>query len=264
MVGALQNPYQKYLKTKVETASQPQLLVMLFDAAVKKLHGAKKAIHSKNIEDAHNNLVKVQKIFSELMVALDFEMGGDLAKQLFSIYEFVYRRLVDANIKQDTDIIDEVLPIVDQLREGWTAAVKKFEEDPDAAKSQADAARTAAKATAGAQEQPMRGNVTSLPVQRSGGPPRQQPAGADSGTPATPTRQTKPQQPAAQSTAQKPPAGNPGAAYGPGTAAQKVAARATGGYGPQPPRPHQTPPPKKPGDEQKQPPPDRPHLNLQG
>ncbi len=142
MATAPNTPYQKYLKTKVETASQPQLLVMLFDAAVKKLHAARKGLENKNIEEAHNNLVKVQRIFSELMVALDFDIGGELAKQLFAIYEFVYRRLVDANIQQDATVIDEVMPIIEQLREGWTAAVEKFEEAPEKYRAEAEAARS--------------------------------------------------------------------------------------------------------------------------
>jgi flagellar protein FliS len=122
----LANPQQQYLKTQIETASQPQLLVMIFDAAVKKLHLSKKAIAQKNIEKAHTELTKVQKIFTELMVALDFEKGGEIATNLLRIYDFVYHHLVKANIKQDSAMIDEVIPIVENLREGWTLAVEKF------------------------------------------------------------------------------------------------------------------------------------------
>lgn len=129
MVTAAPNPYRSYLKTTVETASQPQLLVMLFDAAVKKLRISRKAIEDNKIELSHNELIKVQKIFSELMVALDFDLGGELAQQLFAIYDFVYRRLVQANIRRDIELIDEVMPIVEDLREGWTQAVQKYQEE---------------------------------------------------------------------------------------------------------------------------------------
>lgn len=137
MAKPLVNPHQHYLKTQIETASQPQLLVMLFDASVKKLHIARRAIEEKQIEQAHTELTKVQKIFTELMVALDFEMGGDLAKQLFRIYDFVYHHLVKTNIKQDVKMIDEVLPIVENLRDGWTQAVEAYtkEQDGSVAKS---------------------------------------------------------------------------------------------------------------------------------
>jgi len=105
---------------------------MLFDAAVRKLHFAKKAVLEKKIEEGHVELTKVQKIFAELMVALDFEKGGELANNLFRIYDFVYHHLVKANIKQDAHMIEEVIPIVENLREGWTKAVDKFlsESDP--------------------------------------------------------------------------------------------------------------------------------------
>lgn len=129
MVAQTVNPHQQYLKTQIETASQPQLLLMLFDAAVKKLHLSKKAIANKEIEKAHTELTKVQRIFTELMIALDVEKGGELAQELMRIYDFVYHHLVKANIRQDTGLVDEVLPIVETLREGWVQAVAKYEEE---------------------------------------------------------------------------------------------------------------------------------------
>jgi len=126
VAAPLIHPQQHYLKTQIETASQPQLLVMIFDAAVKKLRIARQAVEKREIEKAHVELTKVQKIFIELMVALDFDKGGDLAHQLWRIYDFVYHHLVMANIKQNAHMIEEVLPIVENLREGWTQAVAKF------------------------------------------------------------------------------------------------------------------------------------------
>lgn len=131
MATPMENPQLRYLKTKIESASQPQLLVMLFDAAVKKLHMSKKAILDKDIETSHTELTKVQKIFTELMVSLDMEKGGNISADLMRVYDYIYHRLVQANIKQDTEIIDEVLPLVDNLRDGWTQAVEKvIAEDP--------------------------------------------------------------------------------------------------------------------------------------
>jgi flagellar secretion chaperone FliS len=129
VAGQALNPHQQYLKTRIETATQPQLLLMLFDAAVKKLHLAKKAIDQKEIEKAHTELTKVQRIFTELMVALDMEKGGDLAGNLIRVYDFIYHHLVKANIRQDKALIDEVLPIVESLRDGWLKAVTKYEEE---------------------------------------------------------------------------------------------------------------------------------------
>lgn len=134
MATPMENPQLRYLKTRIESASQPQLLVMLFDAAVKKLHLSKKAIQENDIETCHTELTKVQKIFTELMVSLDMEKGGELSANLMRVYDYIYHRLVQANIKQDAGIIDEVLPMVDDLREGWTQAVDKvIAEDPSMA-----------------------------------------------------------------------------------------------------------------------------------
>lgn len=123
----LNDPHIKYLKTRIDTASQPQLLVMLFDGAVNKLNLAKKAIDAKDIDASHQELTKVQKIFTELMVALDMEKGGELAVELFRIYDFIYHHLVQANIKQDTKFVDEVYPIVENLRDAWREAVMMYE-----------------------------------------------------------------------------------------------------------------------------------------
>lgn len=116
---------------------------MIFDAAFKKLHVSKKAIQEKNIEKAHTELTKVQKIFTELMVALDLDKGGELASNLLRIYDFVYHHLVKANIKQDIGMIDEVIPIVENLRSGWTEAVDKYmqEQAPQQTKNENAAAR---------------------------------------------------------------------------------------------------------------------------
>ena len=129
MATPLPNPHQHYLKTQIETASQPKLLLMIFDAAVKKLHMSKKAIEQKEIEKAHIELTKLQRIFTELMVALDVKKGGELAENLLRVYDFVYHHLVKANIKQDSSLIDEVIPIVEDLQDGWHKAVEKFIEE---------------------------------------------------------------------------------------------------------------------------------------
>ena len=133
MAGQSVNPQHQYLKTQIETATQPQLLLMLFDAAVKKLHISKKAIQNKEIEKAHTELTKVQRIFTELMLALDLELGGEMATNLMRIYDFIYHHLVKANIRQDAAMVDEVLPIVETLRDTWVQAVDKYNQEQESA-----------------------------------------------------------------------------------------------------------------------------------
>lgn len=141
MANFYNNPHQQYLKTQIETAGKPQLLIMIFDAAVKKLHLARQAVEKKQIEKSHIELTKVQRIFAELMMALDFDLGGELANNLLRIYEFVYHRVVQANMKKDVRLIDEVLPIVENLRETWTQAVKTYLHEKKHAASETDAPR---------------------------------------------------------------------------------------------------------------------------
>ncbi|MEW6235182.1 MAG: flagellar export chaperone FliS [Candidatus Omnitrophota bacterium] len=126
MAAHLAHSHKQYLKTQIDTASQPQLLLMLFEGAVKKLHLAKKAIAERAIEKSHQELTKVQRIFVELMIALDLEKGGEIAANLLRIYDFIYHRLVQANIRQNAAIIDELLPIIEDLRSGWIQAVEIF------------------------------------------------------------------------------------------------------------------------------------------
>ncbi|MBN2326105.1 MAG: flagellar export chaperone FliS [Candidatus Omnitrophica bacterium] len=137
MTNLFNNPQQQYLKTQIETASKPQLLVMIFDAAVKKLYLARQAVEKKQIEKSHTELTKVQRIFAELMMALDFDLGGEMANNLMRIYEFVYHRVVQANMKKDVRLIDEALPIVENLRATWTQAVKKYLNEKDQPASEA-------------------------------------------------------------------------------------------------------------------------------
>jgi flagellar protein FliS len=121
---ALNNPYAVYKQNSVNFASKEQLLLMLVDGAVKFSKLGRQAIMDKKISVAHENIVKTQDIFYELMATLDVEKGGDWAKQLMSVYDFIVRRLVEANLKKDLAIMEEVLPIIVDVRNTWHDAYK--------------------------------------------------------------------------------------------------------------------------------------------
>ncbi len=121
------NPYLKqYKQTQVETAPREQILLMLYDGAVKFLHLAKQGFAEKNIEKIHNNIVKAQNIITEFQATLDMENGGTFAKNLFSLYDYLNRRLLEANIKKREDYLDEVIRHVTALRDTWREAIQKF------------------------------------------------------------------------------------------------------------------------------------------
>jgi len=112
------NPYNTYKQNEVNTATRNKLLLMLLDGAVKYTKIARLAILDKNITKAHLELVRVQNIFIELMSTLDTSMGG-WTKEIYDVYEFIRQELMEANIKKDAEILDKLLPLIEQIRDLW-------------------------------------------------------------------------------------------------------------------------------------------------
>ena len=121
------NPYAKtYQSQQVETASQEQILIMLYDGAIRFLNTAKASWtdETKDIEKYHNYVVKAQRIVFELMTSLDMEIGGEIAQNLFRLYEYLHYQLIQADIKKDVTILDEVLTHLKLLRDTWVEAIE--------------------------------------------------------------------------------------------------------------------------------------------
>ncbi|MDD3149619.1 MAG: flagellar export chaperone FliS [Candidatus Gastranaerophilales bacterium] len=119
------NPYIKqYQQTQVQTASPEKLLIMLFNGAIQFLNKAKISIENKNIEETHNNLIGAQKIIIEFMNTLDVAKGGEVAQNLYNLYEYLYTKLVHANLKKDITAIEEVLNHLKDLKNTWEEAIK--------------------------------------------------------------------------------------------------------------------------------------------
>lgn len=116
MYGA--NPYNTYKQNSVQMASKEKLLLMLLDGAVKYTKIARLAILEKNIPRAHKELVRVQDIFLELMVTMDTSVG-EYMENLYNVYDFIKSELGRANIKKDVKIIDNVLPLIEEIRGLW-------------------------------------------------------------------------------------------------------------------------------------------------
>ena len=96
---------------------------MLLDGAVKFAKRGKLAIQENNIQLAHDSITRTQDIFTELKVTLDTSVG-DWAKQMFNVYSFINDRLLQANIKKDETIMDEVIPLIEEVRNTWNEAYK--------------------------------------------------------------------------------------------------------------------------------------------
>ncbi|KEI16202.1 flagellar export chaperone FliS [Clostridium haemolyticum] len=118
------NAYKTYKTNSVNYASKDQLLLMLLDGAVKFAKMGRQAILDKKVAKAHDSLTRTQDIFFELMATLDVNAAGEWGKQIMGIYEFVVRRLADANIKKDINIMDEIIPLIENIRDTWYEAEK--------------------------------------------------------------------------------------------------------------------------------------------
>lgn len=121
------NPYNAYRETNIKTASQGKLIVMLYDEALKQLAFSVKELgQPKPKLDAVNNAVtKAQDVITELTVSLDFEKGGEIAENLFSLYMFFNQTLREANIKKDPEPMGRVRNMMAELRAAWVEASKK-------------------------------------------------------------------------------------------------------------------------------------------
>ena len=113
---------QMYQKNAVQTASPAKLTLMLYDGAVKFTNIAIEAIEAGDIEKAHNNIVKAQNIIVEFRSTLD--MKYPVAKYFDVVYDYIYRRLVEANMKKDKDILVEALKHIKTMRDTWREVMK--------------------------------------------------------------------------------------------------------------------------------------------
>ena len=127
---AYSNALSTYKETKIKTAGQGQLIVMLYDEAVKQLTRALEMMDSNKqkkdpgkIEQISKSVMKTEEIVTELMVSLDFERGGEISKNLFALYSWFNRELLEANIAQDTDRIKTVRDMLADLKETWSQIV---------------------------------------------------------------------------------------------------------------------------------------------
>lgn len=126
-----QNPLAAYRETRVRTAGPGQLVVMLYEEAVKQCGRAVEYLETDlkkkpaNIEKVNQAICKVQDIITELMASLDFDAGGDIARDLFALYVYFNRELTEANIAKDATRIKAVRLMLAELASAWVVAATK-------------------------------------------------------------------------------------------------------------------------------------------
>jgi flagellar protein FliS len=121
-----------YKKTSVGTASKEQILLMLYQAAIKNCKKAIEAIEQKQIAKKGEYIGKLQDIVIELNNSLDHEVGGDISKELASLYDYMLHSTTQANLKIDKAPLESVLKILNTLYDGWTEAIKSLKKEGEA------------------------------------------------------------------------------------------------------------------------------------
>ncbi len=119
---ALPNAYAQYQNNRVMTASPAELTLMLYEGAIKFGNIAESALEQKDIAKAHTNITKVEKIIDYLRQTLD--MKYPVAQDFDNIYEYLSRRLVEANLKKDKAIMEEVNMHLRSVRDNWKEVMR--------------------------------------------------------------------------------------------------------------------------------------------
>lgn len=114
--------YAAYANNKVMTASPAELTLMLYDGAIKFCNLAINAVEEKNIEKAHINIVKVEHIVEEFQATLDHKYP--VARDFDEVYTYLIRKLREANMKKDKEILEEVLKHLRTMRDTWKEVMR--------------------------------------------------------------------------------------------------------------------------------------------
>ncbi|GEN54425.1 flagellar export chaperone FliS [Halobacillus faecis] len=112
---------QAYQNNSVETASPGELTLMLYNGCIKFIKVARKSMENKEIEKKNTNIQKAQKIIQELMVTMDQQYA--ITKEIMPLYDYMNRRLMEANTANDAEILDEVQGLVEEFRDTWKQVI---------------------------------------------------------------------------------------------------------------------------------------------
>jgi flagellar protein FliS len=120
------NPYETYIKTDVLTASPVKQIVLLYDRAIIALKQAIDDIKNGDIKSKVNNIQKATDILLALDSALDMEKGGEIAQNLRDLYRFSYQQILVAHAKNDINLLEDIIEILETLKSGWEELEQKI------------------------------------------------------------------------------------------------------------------------------------------
>ena len=132
----MSNPYgaKQYKQMAVKTAGRGQILIMLYEAAIQNVKKAVAAMEQKNIPAKGMAIGKAHEIINELMNTLNFEVGGNIARDLERLYSFMAEQLVKGNAQNSKEALQTVQKLLETLLEGWRVAVEQVNRTPGAEK----------------------------------------------------------------------------------------------------------------------------------
>jgi len=127
------NAHDAYRESNTLSADPLELVRMLYHGAIESIRNARRHLANKEIRERARAISKASQILLELTASLDFERGGEIAPRLAGLYQYMLRRLTEANFKQSDEPLAEVLGLMTTLLEGWEGILKKEEPTPVAA-----------------------------------------------------------------------------------------------------------------------------------
>lgn len=113
----------QYKNNQVTTASPEQIMIMLYDGAIRFLAQAMQGIEDGNIEQKNHGIQKAMAIVMEFRNTLDHDIGGEIAANLDALYDYMIREMIQANIKKDLQILRKVHSMLSELRDTWKEAI---------------------------------------------------------------------------------------------------------------------------------------------
>ena len=122
----MRNGAQQYKKTSITTASNTQILILLYEAAIRNVKKASDCIDAKDMAGKGVAIVRSHDIINELANTLNFEVGGDIAHELNRLYNFCIDQLVKANAENDKKALEAVAKVLENLLEGWRGAISQL------------------------------------------------------------------------------------------------------------------------------------------
>lgn len=142
---APQTGLHSYQTNDISTSSQGQLILMLYDGALQAVNQSIQCMSEKDVAGQSRYILKTQDIINELSLALDMKQGGEVAKTLEQLYQFVLNQLIQANITSDKMYLEPVIKVLSPLRDAWNRISEAANEEPDISEPTAPAKPFAAK-----------------------------------------------------------------------------------------------------------------------